>query len=73
MSKTEKERRVWRKLHNEKHHDMYFSLNIFAGEILSRMKRGGGCSVCGGEWQLLQCGEMWGKDINGETRTKLRR
>jgi len=60
VPKTEKERREWRKLHNEKHHDMYFSPNIFAGEILSRMKRWEGDVTCVGEsgsfYRVGKCG-----------------
>ena len=43
VTKRNKEKREWRKLPNEKHHDMYCSPNILRVIRLCRMKwRGGG-------------------------------
>jgi hypothetical protein len=37
-SKRDKERREWRKLHNEEHHDLYSSPNILRVIKLRRMR-----------------------------------
>ena len=43
MTKRDKESLEWRKVHNEKHHDMYFSPNIFAVDKIEHNEiKGGG-------------------------------
>jgi len=36
----------WRKLHNEKHYDMYFSQNNFAGDKIEQKEIEGGHVAC---------------------------
>jgi len=42
VTKREKERKEWRKLNNEKHYDMYFSPNNFAGDKIEENEIEGG-------------------------------